>query len=440
MQLICYPDIMSFNAEQYLFTPRFQHIRLGLSRMHLLMEKLDHPEKKLHAIHVAGTNGKGSTCAYLSAICKAAHIRTALFTSPHLEHISERISIDGVPISDKDLTATTLHVKEAASKVEYETGEHPTEFELLAAVAFSYFAQENPELCIIEVGLGGRLDATNVLTPDMCVITPIDLDHTSLLGSTIEEIAHEKAGIIKPGVPCIIAPQHPDALGVLLNTCKQVHAPYTVVNKQDITIGCIHSAFTRKWQYKGKPYTTKLLGTYQPENAAVALEAAVALQKQGAAIADESIQLGLAQALWPGRFEVLSTNPTVLVDGAHNPAGVRSLFDSLGQLVGDEPKHITCIVGVLEDKDAHAMLSFPKQYQYHVYTYMPQSTRARTAESTAQIIQELNPTTQIVACASASHAAALACNEKTPESCIVAFGSLYSLAEIKKVLLSNLTR
>lgn len=422
---------MDFDPVAYLNEPRWQKVSLGLARTLRLMELLDHPEARLRCVHVAGTNGKGSTCAYLDAICRAAGLKTGLFTSPYITRFEERIRVNGQDIPSKDLEACTLAVKRAAEQVQRETSEHPTEFEMMFAVAALHFARSECEACIMEVGLGGRLDATNVIMPSLSVITRIGLDHTALLGSTIGAIAAEKAGIVKPGVPCITCEQDPDAHRVIETTCHAQGSPLSVIRAKDTVHAQLTEDLTRMFTYRGEPFETKLLGAYQPENASLAIASARLLTSTGWPLSEEAIRQGVAQAAWPGRFEVLARHPLVIVDGAHNADGARALAASLDEIERlAKPSETICVMGTLADKDTRAILSPIAARARAFFLYAPANPRALAADELARLVSHLAPQAEIHVCADAHEAMERALKRAAPESVVAAFGSLYSIADV----------
>lgn len=288
----------AFDPVKYINTPSWQQSRLGLERIRKLMELLDNPQKKLQFIHVAGTNGKGSTCAYLSQILIESGYKTGQFTSPYIYEFSERIRINNKMISDKELADVTLRVKEAADK--FDEDDHPTEFELMTAVAFLYFANKHCDIVVCEVGMGGRLDSTNVIESEetvASVITPIAYDHMQFLGDTLEEIATEKAGIFKPGVPIISAEQRLEVKKVLETKAKGLGCKISYVNFNNIKISKVDLSkenLMRNFEYKNLACKTKLLAIYQPQNAAIAIDTAKLIQDQFSQISNESIKNGIA--------------------------------------------------------------------------------------------------------------------------------------------------
>lgn len=369
----------SFDPVEYINTPRWRSSRLGLDRTRELMAGLGNPQDKLRIVHVAGTNGKGSTCAFVASILQEAGYKTGLFTSPYIIEFADRIRVDGSNISLEDLLEVTLAVRDVAEAMP----DHPTEFELMTAVAFTHFARQECDICVVEVGLGGRLDSTNIIEdPEVCVITPIALDHTELLGDTIAAIAGEKAGIMKPGVPVVCAVQEPEAMEVITACADKQNAPLTCVDASAIE-GTPGDFSYREWQH----VTLGLLGSYQPQNASTALEAIAVLRGRGWNIPDSAVEVGLASTYWPGRFEVLGDDPTFIVDGGHNPQGAKVLIESLAQRYPGRP--IIMIMGVLADKDYPAMLRTIVAYEpLRMFICIePPNPRALTTEDLAQAVQ-----------------------------------------------------
>ena len=410
---------MQFDAVAYINEPRWQNVRMGLDRIEALLERMGRPQDKLKFVHVAGTNGKGSTCAYIARILQEAGYRCGLFTSPYIIEFEERIRINGVNIPKDELQDVTLFVREHAEAIEKATGEHPTEFELMTAVAFEYFARSTCDIVVCEVGLGGRLDSTNIIeNPELCVITRIALDHTDLLGDTIEKIASEKLGIVKPGASVVLYPQD----------CIDIEGARADFDK--LEIGPVGADGLRRFTYCGHRYETKLLGTYQPMNASVAIEAIRALQRRGWNIPEDAIDRGIAGTSWPGRFELYETTPVpIIIDGGHNPQGARVLAESLQDVFPGRP--IVFVMGVLADKNYPAMIDAVSHFATYFICATPPNPRALSADDLAAAIQAR---TNIEAEAAKSYPSALErareVAQKTPNSIICAFGSLYAISSL----------
>ncbi|HEX8824416.1 MAG TPA: folylpolyglutamate synthase/dihydrofolate synthase family protein [Archangium sp.] len=326
-------------------------IKLGLERVEETLEALGHPERSFPALHVAGTNGKGSTCAFASAALHAAGHRVGLYTSPHLVRVNERIRVDGVEIPDEVFGQRILEVLErhpaAATSLTY--------FEFGTVVAFWHFAREAVDVAVVEVGLGGRLDATRACQPLVTAITPVSFDHMEYLGHTLGAIATEKAGILKPGVPVVVSRQEPEALAAIERGAGEVGAP-VLLEGRDFSL---HARPDGGLSYEGsglplEGFSLGLRGLHQRQNAAVAVAALEQLSARGVSVSPEALRTGLAGARWPGRLEELGGQPPVLLDGAHNPAGVQVLLEGLRSLYPG--RRIHCVFGVVADKDRGPML------------------------------------------------------------------------------------
>ena len=337
-------------------------MKLGLGRTEALLKAMGDPHDLFQGVHVAGTNGKGSVCAMLAAILQAAGYRVGLMTKPHLISYTERIQVDQQPISDDDFAALLTELQPIFDRVAIEHGQ-PTEFEVLTAASFYYFARAGIDLLICEVGLGGRLDATNVVDLGVEIITNIALDHTQHLGATLELIAAEKAGILKPDSLAITGAQ-PPALGVIEAEAKRQSIPllrlgreitFTAVNRD--WSGLLVSVTTPSATYSD--LRVPLLGIHQAENAALAVAGVDALRSRGWEISDGALKNGLAHTRWPGRLEVVDQDPIVLVDGAHNPAGLDRTLTAAAHLRHGKP--MVVIFGAMQDKDLPAMLSRLRQ-------------------------------------------------------------------------------
>ena len=567
---------MPFDAIEYINTPRWLTSRLGLERIRELLDRLGRPQDRLKFVHVAGTNGKGSTCAFTASILAEAGFKTGLFTSPYVETFHERIRVNGRNISDEDLTAATLRVRECAEAMEAEGGEHPTEFELMTAVALVHFAHVGCDIVVLEVGLGGRLDSTNVIAaPEVAAIVSIALDHTNLLGNTLAEIAHEKAGIVKEGSTVVSWPQEPSAMEVVEDAVRRVGDKLVVPDFSRLSVGKVtrgaapltrgtaleheghtpcsdspryaaelraehapraqelqagaeggstcetasgrgqhtpcsdsprfaaelraeHAAPTQKLQasssidvgfggrmpravphepnvpsgtfvraqdclslayahrtpmsqvegtlpmrqfsYRGREYATRLLGSYQPSNAAMAIEIAGALRERGWEIPDEAIARGIAETRWPARFEVLdqpASMPTVVIDGGHNPQGAGVLADSLRDVFpGKRP---VFLVGILADKDYRSMLRAVAPLASAFVCVTPPNPRALDAADLAETIREtcdeLGVRATVEVAGDFDGAVSAARKIAGSEGLICAFGSLYSIADVKAAFL-----
>lgn len=336
----------------------------GLERIERLLDRLGQPHKRLRVIHVAGTNGKGSTAAMIASVLRAAGCRTGLYTSPHLMSYTERISLDGRPIPPDRFAAIVGRIKGLINPEMIEAGGHPTEFEVGTAAMYQYFSEEGAEVVVQETGLGGRLDATNVIEkPLVTVITPVALDHTDRLGGSLESIAREKAGVIKPGVPVVSSPQDEKVLPVLEEVARAKGCRLWVVGR-DVKFSVKRVSLEgTEFSCEGEKFSfarvhTSLLGAHQAANGATAIAALAVLRGLGWRLPEEVIWSGLALVRWPGRLEVVEKGRfpvPIVLDGAHNPAGARVLTQALQQLLPGKP--CVMVVAVMKDKDIPAVMT-----------------------------------------------------------------------------------
>ena len=371
-------------ALAYIHAVHWQGHKPGLDRTRALLAALGDPHKRLRFVHVAGTNGKGSTAAMLDSCLRCAGYKVGLFTSPYINRFNERIQVDGVPIPDGDLVRLVEQVRPAASAMT----DVPTEFELITALGMLYFAQERCDIVVLEVGLGGALDSTNVIDPPACaVITALGMDHVRELGPTLADIAAAKAGIIKPGSPVVSYGGAPEADRVIADAAAACGAPLTVADFARLTLrgaGLEGQTF----DYDGLTgLTLPLLARYQPRNAVVAIEALRALRARGWQIPDSAIRQGLAQVRWPGRFELLRRDPPFLLDGSHNAHGMRATADSLRALFPGEK--FVFLVSIMADKDADEMLRLLLPLAKGFVTVTAPSPRAIPASELAARIEAL---------------------------------------------------
>lgn len=334
-----------------------------LRRVRLLLERLGDPHLKARTVHIAGSKGKGSTAAMIFAALREAGYRTGLYTSPHLIETYERFKINGRFIGEDELIAGIGRLKPVVETINAEARYGAlTTFEIMTALAFDFFAANSVDWQVIEVGLGGRLDATNVARPDLCVITTIALEHTEVLGDTLGQIASEKAGIIKPGIPVISAPQAPEARQVIEDVCRQMGAPLLVVDPEKTAPSRYREgrqAFSVEGRLGRYDVSLPLLGTFQRVNCAAAVAALETLAERGTAGLDKAnIELGLGKTDWPGRFQVLDKNPVIIADGAHNPAAAAELVASFDAYFGGRdflPHPAVLVIGASADKNIGGM-------------------------------------------------------------------------------------
>lgn len=332
-------------------------------------------------------------------------------------------------ISDNDLKQVTLQVKEQADK--FAEGEHPTEFELMTAVAFTYFAQQGCDIVVSEVGMGGRLDSTNVIEADetvASVLTSIDYDHMQFLGNTLEEIAAEKAGIFKSGVPIVSADQKPEVKKVLQKKACDLGCKISFIDSNAIKIEKVDLSkdkLVRYFKYKNDVYTTSLIALYQPNNAALAIEACDLLKTHFNRINDVTIKNGIINTQWRARFEIISKRPTIVLDGGHNIQGVNALIDSLKDVFGSD--RYVFVMGVLADKDYEEMVKLVSPLAKKVYTITPPNPRALSAEELAKCFEKYNTEVESV---TIDQAIKIAENNSQADDVVVAFGSLYSISSL----------
>jgi len=423
-----YPDSVQF---LYALGNEIKTAKFGLERIHAVLEALGRPQDRCRFVHVAGTNGKGSTCAMIESALAAAGHRTGLFTSPHLAEPTERILIGGRPISAADFAAafdlvhTTVERLLAAGVIDL----HTTYFETVTAMAFVVFAQQATDRVVLEVGLGGRLDATNVIRPELCVITPIDFDHEQYLGRSLEAIAGEKAGILKAGVPAVFSRQRPEAAGVLERRAAELGVPVARTadwSMDHLEIDARASGFQMAGQVRGLPSTLRihcpLAGEHQVENAATA---AVALSQLG--VAPDAIETGIARTVWPGRLEHVSERPEIILDGAHNPAGARALAAYIDRFYSR--RRVRLIYGAMRDKAVAEIggILFPKAWQ--VIVTAPHQSRALAPEALGTVADHAN----LQVAASLAEALELV-RDAAPDDAVFITGSLFLVAEARTLL------
>ena len=411
-------------AIEYIHSVNWTFCKPGLERVKELCSALGDPQNSLKYIHVAGTNGKGSFCAMTESILRRAGYKVGLFTSPYIVEFNERMRINGENISNEELCELVDLIKPHADKME----DKPTEFELITALAFLYFKRNNCDVVVLECGLGGRLDATNVIKdPILSVITGIALDHTSILGNTVGEIAAEKAGIIKSGVPVLWCGSDADADRVISAKARELGAPLTRVDRSTLEIKEMTLDGTT-FDFGGREnLSLSLLGTYQPVNATNVLSAIDILKQQGYKIPDIAVYEGLKSVKWPARFEVISREPLIIADGGHNPEGIDSAVSSIERYFGDEK--VAIITGVMADKDYRYMAERIASVAKIVFCLTPDNPRALEAGKYAEVFKELG--TEAVACGSVERAVGSAIAwAKENEASIVSLGSLYMYCEV----------
>lgn len=397
--------------------------RPGLERVGELLEKLGRPQDKLKYIHVAGTNGKGSCAAMLASVLKAGGYRTGLFTSPYLFRFNERMQINGQEIGDETLAELISRIKPLAEAME----DHPTEFELMTAAALLWYAEERCDIVVLEVGLGGRLDATNIIAaPEAAVIMNIGLDHTAVLGDTVEKIAAEKAGIIKPGCGCVLYPQSESVEAVIRQKCREMGAPLRKAELSQIKSE-FDSLDGQVFSYKGDGYALPLLGTHQLRNAAVVLETVALLREKGWKLAQEDVEHGLYAVNWPARFEIVHEEPYFVVDGGHNPQCAQTVAENLENYFKDYRRVL--LLGVLADKDYDSLTAVLAEKADEFICAAPNSDRALPAEQLAEHLKKYGK--PVTACGSIKDGVSAALEAAGKSGMVCAVGSLYMAGEIR---------
>ncbi len=415
-------------AISYIHAHHWQRATPGLSRIAELLEKLNNPQNGLRFIHIAGTNGKGSVSAMTESVLRAAGYRTGLFVSPFIKRFNERIAFCGMPIPDGELAALTAAVAEVADTM----SNPPTEFELITAIGFLYFKRMDCQVVVLETGMGGRLDSTNIIkAPALTVITGIALDHTAILGDTVEAIAAEKAGILKKGAPMIWGGRDKKARAVIEAAAREKGVSFIAAEDTPIT-GVKTSLFgTSLTRGNLADVQIPLLGTYQVQNLATVLTMTETLQAQGFAISEAALRKGLAAVHWPGRFEKLSEAPLIIADGAHNPEGIAAAADTIKTYFKGEK--VLLLTGVMADKDHSGMVATLAPLAAGAFTITPDNPRALSAgDLAAEFAAAGLPAAAFDTVPEAVAAAVAAAKEqKRP---LIALGSLYMYAEITDAL------
>ncbi|MDY3905568.1 MAG: folylpolyglutamate synthase/dihydrofolate synthase family protein [Lawsonibacter sp.] len=399
----------------------------GLTRITELLRRLGDPHKSLKFVHITGTNGKGSTAAMVASVLAQAGLKTGLYTSPHLWRFHERFQVNGQPIPDQDLGRIGERVIKAGREME----DTATEFDLMTALGMLYFQEAGCDLVVLEVGLGGRLDATNVIpSPEVAVITNIGLEHTQELGNTRALIAAEKSGIIKPGCSAVLYHQSREVEEVVERACREAGVTLTVTAPDTLEI-LSSGREGQVFRYRGEgPFCIGLLGDYQTFNATVAIDIVKALRARGWTIPDEALKRGLDRAVWPARMELVRRDPDVILDGGHNPQCMEALSQSLRQLYPD--RKIWFLTGVLADKDYGAMFEQIIPLAKGFVTITPDSPRAMTAQDLAAYMEEKGQ--RAVPCDSTRQGVETVLELASPEDVVCICGSLYMIGEVRHIL------
>jgi dihydrofolate synthase/folylpolyglutamate synthase len=409
--------------------------KFDLENISVLAAALGSPESKYVSIHIAGTNGKGSTAAFVESILRTAGYCTGLYTSPHLERINERIRVNGEEISDVDFAAVFTRIQALIEKLlaEGKLRAHPTFFECVTAMAFAHFADSGVEIAVLETGLGGRLDATNIVTPVISLITRIDFDHENFLGHSLRQISGEKAGIIKAGVPVVIADQHPEARAVLLKKAADLDSAVAessqgyVAESLAFDSGCVRAKVREAATGAQFSIEPKLAGRFQLQNALNAIAAVRLLPTDRFVIANRAIEKGIRAAVWPGRIEEVHANPDVYLDGAHNPSAARELASYLQEHLAG--RQVILIFGALRDKavDEIAGILFPNAA--HVIFTEPSTSRAISAAQLAEIAGHYTASSEIITNAEQALDSAMA--RAGADAVIFVTGSLYLVGQLR---------
>jgi len=411
-------------------------INLGLARIAHLLTLMGQPQRRYRTVHVTGTNGKGSTTAMLTAILQAAGIKTGMYTSPHLVSYRERIMVNGQQVTEEELAAAVTVVSHCVREMVAAGWEHPTEFEILTAAAYYHFAVVGVEYGVIEAGLGGLLDSTNVIVPQVAVITNVALDHTDRCGTTLGEIAHHKAGIIKAGVPVVSAVTG-DAAAVIGQKAAECKAPLYLLGRDFSASFSGYRETSQEIKFVSEQFSDldtielSLVGTYQVENCANAIMAALLLRADEPRITPDALRAGLRGVSWPGRAEIFTGQPIIMLDGAHNPAGAGVLRETLEGLFPG--RSITFLLGMLADKDVCGIITRLVRSRDTVVAVAPLSPRAAEPADIARVIVAAHVETAPTIAAGLQQAKVLA----GPDGVLCIAGSLYLIGAARVLLLTE---
>ena len=412
-------------ATAYLFSRRAKGMKLGLENIQRLLADLDHPERKFPSVHIAGTNGKGSTAAILESILREAGYKTGLYTSPHLVDMRERIKVAGRPMTRREV------IDDVARLIPHVEAAGASFFETLTAMAFLHFSEKGVDIAVLETGLGGRLDATNMVVPLLSIITEIGLEHTKILGKTLRAIAGEKAGILKPGVPCIAGVTSQRVRRHLSAFSQEKSAPLIFVHDKvhvsrvRLSEQCsLFDARTENVQYRD--LRLRLLGDHQVKNSAIALQAVEALKDQGWTIPERAVRRGLERVVWRARLEILQKHPKLLLDSAHNPMGMKTLVRALKTLF--EYERLILVFGVLEDKNYKNMFAQIAPLADGIILTKPLSDRALEPEELLRLPQTRGKPVEVIPDITQAWARAVSLARK--DDLICGAGSIYFVGEV----------
>jgi dihydrofolate synthase/folylpolyglutamate synthase len=434
------PDHLYRETIEYLYALQKHGIKLALSNSVALMEIMGNPHRKFPTVHIAGTNGKGSTAAFAASMLRAAGYRTGLYTSPHLVDFTERIRVDNAPITEAKVVSLAQRVREGYQQPSTRGAEalNPTFFEVTTAMAFTYFAEEGVDIAVIETGMGGRLDSTNVITPLVSVITNIDLEHAEFLGTTLEQIAFEKAGIIKEGVPVVTGAVQPEVVRIIEREAAKRRAPVFRLGK-NFHVEPGSPGTRRSFAYRGlkKSYeglAISLIGRYQMDNAGLALAAIECLRNAGLPVDEAAIRSGLEQARWEGRLERVWQKPDLYLDGAHNPASARMLARAVGEMKRSY-RRLVLVIGILGDKDYRGIMTELAPLADHVIVTRPEYSRALDLEALAAQARTMHRS--VATAETVSKAIAMVREEAGEEDLVLITGSLYVVGEARAAVVDG---
>ena len=421
----------------YLYALQKHGIKLALSNSATLMALMGDPHRKFRSIHVAGTNGKGSTSSFIATMLQAAGYRVGLYTSPHLVSFTERIRINTALITEAKVVELAGRVRDAARKAKGPGGMvvfSPTFFEVTTAMAFTYFAEEGVDIAVIEVGMGGRLDSTNVITPLVSVITNIELEHTEFLGTTLREIAGEKAGIVKQGVPVVTGAIQQEVITVIEREAAACKAEVYRLSKDFMPVP-VASQHAQIFDYRGikasyEKVRINMLGRYQVDNASLALATIECLRDAGIIVDEAAVRRGLEQARWEGRLELMARRPDIYLDGAHNPASAQMLAATVREMKSAYRRTIL-IIGILQDKDCGGIIAALAPLADHVVVTKPEYSRAMAVRALASAIRKLHGSVETAE--TVGEAIAMARDNVSPDDLVLITGSLYMVGDARAV-------
>lgn len=411
-------------------------INLGLQRIQRLCDLAGNPEKYLKVIHVAGTNGKGSTTTFISSVLISQGYKVGIYTSPYIERFTERIKINNTEINEEEVARLITEISSDIDRVEKEGLERPTEFEIITACAFKYFNEQKVDFVVLEVGLGGRFDATNIVNPLLSVITTISYDHMNILGDTLGKIAFEKAGIIKIDKPVVIYPQEKEVMDVLLKEAANKNADIKLVSDMKFEVlkdsddGIIFNAFGNR-EYKS--LKLNMTGSYQVMNALTALKAIETLAEEGINVENSAIYEGFASAAWPGRFEIIHREPYIVLDGGHNNQGIDVLVSALKKYFPDKKVRIVC--GMLRDKEYSRMIERLGEVSNDFISVRANNPRALSAKELKEVIEVKGKNAVVAESIQEGVKKALEVTQR--DEVLVFCGSLYMIGEVRRILKKN---